>query len=141
MGIYFFLKGIRDYKYFIWSSIFMGIDMFTYHSAKVITPLVLVGLVFIFRKELLKINFKKLVIPGLIFLIFFGGLLYTFKIGGGGLLGGGNYLGTISFGSGSAFIYNSTNVQTLSGPVTSAGPLWVTNYNGVLLVNSNMNAG
>ena len=59
MGIYFFLRGIRDNKFFVWSSHIFGDRMFTYHSAKVITPLVLIGLIFIFRKELLKIDLKK----------------------------------------------------------------------------------
>jgi 4-amino-4-deoxy-L-arabinose transferase-like glycosyltransferase len=83
MGIYFFLKGLKDFKYFIWSAIFLGINMFTYHSAKLITPLVALGLLFIFRKSLLRINVKKLIVPAVIFLVFFGALLYTFKIGGG----------------------------------------------------------
>jgi 4-amino-4-deoxy-L-arabinose transferase-like glycosyltransferase len=83
MGIYFFLKGLTQNKYFIWSAVFLGVSMFTYHSAKLITPMVAVGLLIIFRKALLKIKLKKLILPAVIFLIFFGALLYTFEIGGG----------------------------------------------------------
>ena len=83
MGIYFFLKGLKNTKYFIWSAIFLGVNMFTYHSAKLITPFVALGLLFVFRKSLFKINIKKLIISAVIFLVFFGALLYTFKIGGG----------------------------------------------------------
>lgn len=83
LGIYFFIKGVKENKYHIWSVISMGIGMFTYHSAKVIIPLIFIGLVFIFRGELQKINIKKLIIPIIIFSIFFIGMLYTFKIGGG----------------------------------------------------------
>ena len=36
MGIYFFLKGFKENKSFVWSSVFFGINMFTYHSAKFI---------------------------------------------------------------------------------------------------------
>lgn len=83
LGVYFFLRGLKDNNFFAWSAIFMGITMFTYHSAKLITPVVFVSLIFIFRKQLLKIDPKKLTFPVLLFLVFFVGMLYTFKIGGG----------------------------------------------------------
>jgi 4-amino-4-deoxy-L-arabinose transferase-like glycosyltransferase len=83
LGIYFFLRGLKETKFLVWSSIFLGLDLFTYHSAKLITPMVLLVLLFVFRKQLQKINFKALLIPSIIFLVFFAGLIYTFKIGGG----------------------------------------------------------
>lgn len=82
-GIYFFIKGFENNKNFVWSAVLLGLNLFTYHSAKVITPIVVVVLIFVFRKQLHKINLRKLLIPAAIFLIFFIGLLYTFKIGGG----------------------------------------------------------
>ncbi len=83
LGIYFFLKGLEKSKFFAFSALFFGLSLFTYHSAKLLTPLVAAGLLIIFRKSLLKINFKKLLPAILIFLIFFAGLLFTFKTGGG----------------------------------------------------------
>jgi 4-amino-4-deoxy-L-arabinose transferase-like glycosyltransferase len=83
LGIYFFLKGLRDNKFFVWSAILLGVDLFTYHSAKLITPVVLIGLIYVFKRQLKKIGVKRLLLPLLIFLVFFIGLLYTFKIGGG----------------------------------------------------------
>lgn len=84
MGIYFFLKGLGNSKFFILSALFLGLNLFTYHSAKVITPVIAAGLIIIFRKELAKIEFKR-ILPGLVvFLIFFSGFIYTFAIGGGG---------------------------------------------------------
>lgn len=83
MGIYFFLRGLKEKKYFVWSAVFLGLNLFTYHSAKLITPLVLFGLVLIFRKNLLAIGLKKLMLPVIILLIFLSGLIYTLGIGGG----------------------------------------------------------
>ena len=83
MGIYFFLKGIEKYKFFVWAAIFFGLSLFTYHSAKLITPLVIFGLIIIFRRDLLKVGFKKLILPAVILLVFISGLVYTLGIGGG----------------------------------------------------------
>jgi 4-amino-4-deoxy-L-arabinose transferase-like glycosyltransferase len=83
MGIYFFLKGTRDGKFFVWAAIFFGLSLFTYHSAKLITPLVIFGLIIIFRRDLLKVGFKKLILPAVILLVFVSGLIYTLGIGGG----------------------------------------------------------
>ncbi len=83
LGVYLFLKGIKESKFIVWSAVFMGMSLFTYHSAKLITPLVLAGLVVVFRKTLLKIGFRKLAASIMIFAVFFGALLITFKIGGG----------------------------------------------------------
>jgi 4-amino-4-deoxy-L-arabinose transferase-like glycosyltransferase len=83
MGIYFFLKGIGNSKFFVWAATFFGLSLFTYHSAKLITPLVIFGLIIIFRRDLLKLGLKKLVLPAVILLIFVSGLIYTLGIGGG----------------------------------------------------------
>ena len=32
MGIYFFLKGLKENKFFVWSAIFLGLNLFTYLS-------------------------------------------------------------------------------------------------------------
>lgn len=78
LGIYLFLQ-----KRYSLSALAFGINMFTYHSAKVITPVVILGLLIIFRSEILKIKFKKLILPVVLFLIFMVATFYTFKIGGG----------------------------------------------------------
>lgn len=72
-GAYLFL----DKKYF-WSGVMLGLNLFTYHSAKIVTPLVFLGLI-LYSKE----NLKK-ALPGI---ISFGALLiltlYTFTLGAG----------------------------------------------------------
>lgn len=69
----------------------------------------------------------------------------TLTIGGSGVLGGGNYAGTIT--DNGAFVYNSTAAQTLSGPISGTGTLTqsgtgtltlsgAAGYTGVSTVNS-----
>lgn len=83
MGIYFFLKGLENYKFFIWSALFFGISLFSYHSAKLITPLVGFGLLVLFWKKLKSLGLKRILLALFVFTIFLTGILYTFKIGGG----------------------------------------------------------
>lgn len=78
LGIYLFLQK----RYWLAALVF-GINMFTYHSAKLITPIVTIGLLIIFHKEVFRTGIKNLITPAIIFLIFSFGVLYTFKIGGG----------------------------------------------------------
>lgn len=84
MGIFFFLKGLKDYKFLIFSSLFFGLNLFTYHSAKLLTPLTVLGLIVVFWKKIVGIKFQKTLPALIVFLIFFSALLYSFKIGGGG---------------------------------------------------------
>jgi hypothetical protein len=44
LGILLFLKGLKNKKYLPWSAFIFGLSLFTYHTAKVITPL-MVGFV------------------------------------------------------------------------------------------------
>ncbi len=82
-GIYLFLKGLKNPKLFALSALFFGLSLFTYHSAKLITPTVILALIIVFRKEIVNLKFKNIFIALSIFLIFFFGLIYTFKLGGG----------------------------------------------------------
>jgi len=70
LGIYLFLE-----KKYNLSALVFGLTLFTYHSAKLIAPVVFVGLLLIFR-------FKKLVAIA-IFAGFFALMLYTNSLGGG----------------------------------------------------------
>jgi 4-amino-4-deoxy-L-arabinose transferase-like glycosyltransferase len=60
LGIYLFLKD----KYY-WSMVILGLNMFTYHSAKLITPLIIVMLFIFFREKFSKQIIKPLVVFGL----------------------------------------------------------------------------
>ena len=58
LAIYLFLKGLNNPKYFTYSVILAGLNIFSYHSAKLITPLVFIFALVIFRKEVFR-NFGK----------------------------------------------------------------------------------
>ncbi len=73
LGIYLFLT-----KRYSLSALVFGLNLFTYHSAKLITPVVFIALLIIFRKEM-----KKFFLPAVSFSVFFTVMIYTFYIGGG----------------------------------------------------------
>jgi 4-amino-4-deoxy-L-arabinose transferase-like glycosyltransferase len=82
-GIYLFLKGLKDHKFLIYSSIIFGLNLFSYHSAKFITPVIVTGLIILFFKDLKKISVKNLISPLGIFTVLLILLIYTFSLGGG----------------------------------------------------------
>lgn len=55
---FFFLRGFRSPHNFTISVIFGALSIYTYQSEKVFTPLLLIGLIIIFRSEIKKINRK-----------------------------------------------------------------------------------
>ncbi len=59
-GIYFFLKSINSLstKYYIPSTIFLGLTVWTYNSYRIFTPLMMLALLLIFKSDLL-VLFKK----------------------------------------------------------------------------------
>jgi len=80
LGMYFFLKGFSDIKSMNISAILFGLNLFTYHSAKLVTPLVLLLAIFLFRD---KLSFKKYFVSFGIFLVFVLLTVYTFTLGAG----------------------------------------------------------
>jgi len=68
IGAWFFVKGFENKKYWLWSIIPFVISIYTYNAARVFTPLFLLTLFFIYRKEVLK-NFKILVLGLSIFIV------------------------------------------------------------------------
>ncbi len=67
-----FLAGLKNHKYFILSSILFGLDLFSYHSTRVVSPLLLLSLLIIFNRQLpdRKKVFGFFAIYGLFFLMF-----------------------------------------------------------------------
>lgn len=67
-----FLAGLKNQKYFLLSALLFGLDLFSYHSTRVVTPLLLVSLFLIFNRQLpaKKTVIKFATIYGLFFLIF-----------------------------------------------------------------------
>ena len=69
LGVLFFAKGLKKKNYLILSALAFGLNLFTYHSARYVTPLVILVLVF-WQRQKLGNNYKKFVIPALIFAVF-----------------------------------------------------------------------
>lgn len=70
-AFYLFLVGLEKQKMLIVSSVLFGLTVFTYNSARIFVPLFLIGLSFIYRKELLKFK-SKLIMPLLIMSVLLG---------------------------------------------------------------------
>lgn len=81
-GTFFFLKGLKNKKYLTLSFVFFSLNLFTYHSAKLVTPLIAIFLIILYVKDFKKSGINKLM-PG-IFILGIALLLtfYTFFQGG-----------------------------------------------------------
>lgn len=65
LGVWFFIKGFKNQKWFIISMFPLALSVFTYNSARIFTPLFVFALLIIYRKKLLE--FKKVLIISFIF--------------------------------------------------------------------------
>lgn len=78
-AIYFFLRGLKFPKNFIFSFLFFAFSLYTYHSLRVVAPLLGLGLVFFFRKEIFSsAKFKYFLIGGAIAFLILIPLLVDF---------------------------------------------------------------
>lgn len=67
LGIWAFLKGILNPKWMLISAIAFGLNLFSYHSARLVTPILVVGLIYMYRSKILV---KKNILALLIFSFF-----------------------------------------------------------------------
>lgn len=81
-GMFLFLKGLKNYKYLLLSGLAFGLNLFTYHAARFVTPIVFAFLILIFLKEIKRINIKYFVGFLVIFLFFVFIALLTLLQGG-----------------------------------------------------------
>lgn len=71
-GVLFFIKGTKNYKFFLFSALFFALSIYTYAIATVFVPLLLCSLTIIYRKEIFKNSLPKLALAagiGLIILL------------------------------------------------------------------------
>jgi 4-amino-4-deoxy-L-arabinose transferase-like glycosyltransferase len=71
LGTYLFLRGIKRRRFLLWSSLVFVLSLYTYHSARVVVPLLVLGLFVIYRKRLRE-NLKQVfvaVAAGVILLV------------------------------------------------------------------------
>ncbi len=73
VAVYLFIAGLEKPRLFTLSALFFGLDLFSYHSTRVVAPLLLVSLFLIFNRLLPK--GKHIVGFGLIFAVFFAGFV------------------------------------------------------------------
>ena len=81
MGFYFFLKGLKRTKFFPLAVLFLGLNLYTYHSARLFTILFAAFLLFWFRKEI-KFFDKKVLWSGILALIFILPMVISLFAGG-----------------------------------------------------------
>lgn len=68
-AVVFFLKGLENNKYFILSSLFFGLALFSYHSTRFITPLLLLTL-FLANYKKIKLTSKAVIFSAFLYFIF-----------------------------------------------------------------------
>lgn len=64
VGVWFLVKGFKDWKWFVISMIPFAFSVFTYNSARIFTPLFLIVILLLYRKSLAKL--KKIVAVSLV---------------------------------------------------------------------------
>lgn len=69
-GIWLFLKGIKKEKYFILSFIFFALSLYSYHSPRLVVPLLIGGFTALYYREILK-NLRGYILGLLVFIILF----------------------------------------------------------------------
>lgn len=69
LGALFFIKGLKKPIYLVLSSIVFALNLYVYQSEKIFTPLLILSLALIFRKQLFSIPRKFLVMSGIVGLL------------------------------------------------------------------------
>lgn len=78
-AVFVFFKALKKPVYFPISCLLFLVSMYAYHSARVISPLLGLGLIIFYRKELFnKRNWRYLLLAGILFIILLFPLIKTF---------------------------------------------------------------
>jgi 4-amino-4-deoxy-L-arabinose transferase-like glycosyltransferase len=80
LGLYLFIKAFEKPKYYLWSVISFVFSLYTYHAARVIVPLLGLGLMVIYKREIFK-NINILIVPVILGVILTTPLAYDFTKG------------------------------------------------------------
>jgi 4-amino-4-deoxy-L-arabinose transferase-like glycosyltransferase len=69
-GVYFFILGVEKRSWhLLLSALLFGLSVWTYNSARIFVPLLLVALIFIYRKSIEKVIQGKLLVTGFLLLV------------------------------------------------------------------------
>jgi len=83
VGFWFFLKGLREPKFLLPSALMFGLNLFSYHSARLISPFFLGFLIWWGRKKFPQKVIRHMLLSGLVF-AFFSVLMVISLFRGGG---------------------------------------------------------
>lgn len=77
LGIFLFIRGVKDTKFFLFSSISFSLSIYSYYGLRVITPMLVIFLLISYRNQLRFLK-DKLIQAGLFGVIIIAPLLITF---------------------------------------------------------------
>lgn len=132
LAITFLLRGKRQTKYLYLSALFVTLNMFTYHSARIITPLVVILAFYFDRQEYFKSK-SKMIMPSLVFLLIFVVTGFTYVLGAGTRLASSSILnsaqvaGDISYTSAQVGVPHNL-ARVFHNKVFYSGSLFIKNY-------------
>lgn len=81
--VYLFLlwQSKGKYHYYLLASFILGLSVYTYRTLTLLAPLLALVTLFVFRKDIFKLGFKKIVLAALLFLLPFVPFVYFTTIG------------------------------------------------------------
>jgi len=68
-GTWFFVKGLKEYKFLLFSAITFALSFYSYATSALFTPLYILILLLLFRKKIFKYPIKKLVLLAILVLL------------------------------------------------------------------------
>lgn len=83
LGLNFYLKGLKSSKYFPFAALFWGLNLYTYHSARLFTLIFLLFIIWRSGNKILTLN-REIIIVGLLLAIFVLPVVVGIVAGGGG---------------------------------------------------------
>ena len=83
LGLWLLLKGAKEQKFLYLGSLVLGLNLFSYHSAKLVTPLALLLFAILYKDKFVNISKKHLARAAGIFVVFLGLMAYSFTLGAG----------------------------------------------------------
>lgn len=143
LGLYLFLKGLKNLPILMLSFLSLTSSLYTYHAARVIVPLLGVGILVIY-KDIISKNVKNFLLAGLFGLVSILPLIKDFtnsnvtsRASGVGLFADTGYLSRINEQRGEHFEYTSFWAKILHNKPVNYGLAflgnWASHYNGEFL--------
>lgn len=134
LGTWLFLKALKDSRFYLLSAISYTLSLYTYHAARIVVPLIWLGLTFIYWKDI-RNNLKAVFIAGLISLILLFPLAkdltsgaVSSRVAGVGLFADPGPLNRINEQRGEHSNFNGLPAKLLHNKVVNYGLAFVQNW-------------